>query len=92
MLITGNHGLALGRIHCICCSEHERVAVGVGCESGVTETAVEFVGEGVGPDGAGDSVAEGGTDVVGCEEEAGDDGDVLVLGRSLDRSLGWVGE
>lgn len=55
---------------------NEWAAVDLGGGGDVAHSALELSGKDLGPDGSGDGVAEGGTDVVGGKVETGDDGDV----------------
>lgn len=95
VLVSFDKSHALGGAPSVLQHKLERAAVGQGDEGVVVELghfADNLLGQGLGPDGTGDGVTEGGADVVRGQVEGGDDGHVLVVGGGLDGGLGGVGE
>lgn len=95
MLIRGDDGSPLRRADGILGNHKERVRVRRSSQGRVSqwrETVFESRGEDVRPDGTRDAATKRRTDVVCGEVQTGDDGDVFVLCRGLDRRLGRVRE
>lgn len=82
MLVRLDGGVALERAGRVRGHEAEGLVEPCGCGGGVVQAVRELDGDGLRPDGARDGVAKGGAEVVGCEVEARDDGDVWGV-------LGW---
>ncbi len=90
-LVGIDDGHSLGGVPGVFGGEAEGVAVGGYGEGGVGghggEVGGYLGGEHLGPDGAGDGVAEGAADVVGCEIEGGDDGHVWFLVSAVNLNI-----
>ena len=95
MLITIDNRSPLVRSNRIFSNKQERTSVeasGQSLVSGESQSVLELRVEGLRPDGARDAVAECGANVVTCEVDTGDDGNMFVLCCGLDGSLCWVWE
>lgn len=79
-MVRVHNGKSLRGVEAICGGKREGVAIGGDSEGGVgrhgCEIGLELAGEDLSPDSTGDGVSESTTDVVGCEEEPGDDSNI----------------
>lgn len=76
MAVCSDHGVAVGGSDGVGERECEWISEDISGERGVAGLASEFAGDDLLPHSARDSVAKRTADVVGCEVDAGYDGDV----------------
>lgn len=81
MAICDNDSVAVRGSDRVRQREREWVSKDGRSKRGVAGLESEFAGDDLLPEGAGDGVAEGAADVVGCEVDAGYDGDVWWNGQ-----------